>query len=824
MYALAQDVRFAFRQVRKAPGFTLTVVLTLALGIGATTAIFSLVEGILLRPLPFNHPDRLVVLGDYLGDNSGTSVTAREIGTYAKATEAFSNTGGYIDASYEVSGSEIPEQVNAARFTAGVFSTLGVSPILGRTFTQKEEEAHEPVAVISYGLWLNRYHRDPHVIGNSIVLNRKGYSIIGVMPRSFDFPPADGYLDQAQLWVPMSLTADEVSDEHAGFWGYQIIARLRDGVSLSQAAQDADRVAQQIMRNLPIAQSKIHIRGDVTPLLEYEVSEVRPLLRELFLAVSVVLLIACANVAGLLLLRAIRRRSDYAVRLALGARSAAIIRQSVLEGLLLGVTGALLGLAFAAVAIRIALRTLPDSMPRIDSIAMDATVAGFALLLALATGALCGLAPAFAALKADPMESLKEGVRTNTGSSSHNWLRSGLVVSEIAVALVLLIASGALLRSFQKMHAVDPGFHPDHVLVAGYQLPLNQYSTSATAETFNREVVTRLSNKPGIVAVGMTNAAPATGGYPKTAYTIEGRPTDSWKPEFAIFSVIFGDYFRVMGVPLLDGRYFNTDDRSNSPLVVIVNESMAKHCWPGQRAVGKHMHVGGPPMKLPWVTVVGVVADTKMSSRDEPSSDQWYTPMEQADTLYFSDHTGKLTDPAGGYITVRSALPPELMVHTLRSTVAEIDPLLALQQVQPMTEAIANTEAPRRFNTGLISAFALGALLLAFTGIYAVVAFSASLRTHEIAIRMALGAQRIRIARLILTSAAKLALLGCSLGVLGSLAVSRIIKSLLFEVSATDPIIYIAGVLIVMLMALLASALPAARAASADPIDALRSI
>ena len=279
-----------------------------------------------------------------------------------------------------------------------------------------------------------------------------------------------------------------------------------------------------------------------------------------------------------------------------------------------------------------------------------------------------------------------------------------------------------------------------------------------------------------------------------------------------------------MGVPLLDGRYFNTDDRSNSPLVVIVNESMAKHCWPGQRAVGKHMHVGGPPMKLPWVTVVGVVADTKMSSRDEPSSDQWYTPMEQADTLYFSDHTGKLTDPSGGYITVRSALPPELMVHTLRSTVAEIDPLLALQQVQPMTEAIANTEAPRRFNTGLISAFALGALLLAFTGIYAVVAFSASLRTHEIAIRMALGAQRIRIARLILTSAAKLALLGCSLGVLGSLAVSRIIKSLLFEVSATDPIIYIAGVLIVMLMALLASALPAARAASADPIDALRSI
>lgn len=823
MYALAQGLRLACRQLGKTPWFTLTLVLTLGLGIGGTTAIFSLVQGILLRPLPFNHPDRLVVLGDHLGDNPGTSVTAREIGTYAKATEAFSGTGGYIDASYEVSGGATPEQVNGARFTARVFPTLGVSPILGRAFTQKEEDGHEPVAVISYGLWLNRYHRDPHVIGSSITLDRKTYSIIGVMPRSFDFPPADGYLDQAQLWVPMSLTADELSDEHAGFWGYQIIARLKDGVSLSQAAQDADRVAQQIMRNLPVAQSRIHIRGDVTPLLEYEVSEVRLLLREMFFAVSIVLLIACANVAGLLLVRAIRRRNDYAVRIALGARAAAIIRQSVFEGLLLGVTGGVVGLVFAAAAIRITLRVLPDSMPRIDSIAMDGTVAGFALLLALATGALCSLAPAFSALKTDPMESLKEGVRTNTGSATHTWLRSGLVVSEIAVALVLLITSGALLRSFQKMQAVDPGFHPDQVLVAGYQLPLNQYSTSASAETFSREVVARLSSKPGIVAVGMTNAAPATGGYPKTAYTIEGQPTDSWKPEFAIFSVIFGDYFRAMGVPLLDGRYFNTDDHSNSPLVVIVNESMAKHCWPSQRAVGKRIHVGGPPMNVPWATVVGVVADTKMGSRDEPSSDQWYTPMEQADTLYFSDHAGKLTGPSGGYITVRSALPPEQMVHTLRSTVAEIDPLLALEQVQPMTEAIANVDGPRRFNTGLISAFALGALLLALIGIYAVVAFSASLRTHEIAIRMALGAQRTRIAGLILSSAAKLALLGCTFGVLGSLAVSRIIKSLLFEVSATDPLIYLAGVLIMMTTAILASALPARRVASLDPIVSLRS-
>jgi predicted permease len=823
MYALAQGLRLAYRQLGKTPWFTLTLVLTLGLGIGGTTAIFSLVQGILLRPLPFSHPAQLVLLGDHLGDRPSISVTAREIGTYPRALEAFSSTGGYIDASYEVSGGEIPEQVNGARFTAGVFPTLGVSPILGRTFTQKEEDGHEPVAVISYGLWLSRYHRDPHVIGNSIVLNRKAYSIIGVMPRRFDFPPEDGYLDQAKLWVPMSLTADELSDEHAGFWGYQMIARLKDGVSLSQAAQDADRVARQIVRNLPTAQSRIHLRGDVTPLLEYEVSDVRPLLRTLFLAVSVVLLIACANVAGLLLVRAIRRRSEYAVRIALGARSAAIIRQSLLEGLLLGVTGGMVGLAFAAAAIRITLRVLPDSVPRIDSISMDATVAGFALLLALATGALCSLAPAFAALRTDPIKGLKEGAWTGPGTSSHTWLRSGLVVLEIAVSLVLVVASIALLRSFQKMEAVDPGFHPDHVLVAGYQLPLNQYPTNSSAETFSREVVARLSGKPGIVAVGMINAAPATGAYPMTGYTIEGQPTNSWKLEFAVFSVIFGDYFRVMGVRLLEGRYFNADDRSNSQPVVIVNESMAKHCWAGQRAVGKRMHVGGPQMKRPWATVVGVVADTKMGSRDEPSGDQWYTPMEQADILYFSDKTGELADTAGGYITVRSALRPEQMIHTLRSTVAEIDPLLALEQVQPMTDAIANVEAPRRFNTGLISAFALAALLLALTGIYAVVAFSASLRTHEIAIRMALGAPRTRVAKLILFSAARLALIGCTVGVLGSLGVARIIGSLLFEVSATDPFIYLASALIMMATAILAAALPARRVASLDPIVSLRS-
>lgn len=682
MAAFFQELRFASRRLRKSPGFTGTVVLTLALGIGATTAIFSLVEAILLRPLPFSDPDRLVLLGDHVGDGPGISVTAREIGEYKSEAKAFSSVGGYITANYELSGGAMPEEVNAARLSAGIFPTLGVSPELGRVFTQQEEDGHQPVAVISYALWTSRYRRDRRVLGTAIDLDRKVYSIIGVMPRSFEFPLGAGHLDKPQLWVPLSLLPEELSDQYAGFWGYQMIARMKDGVTRGQAAEDARRVSQNIMRGFPASMAAIHIRGDVALLSEFAIEDVRPLLRTLFLAVSVVLLIACVNTAGLLLVRAIRRRREYAVRLALGARPGVIVRESVCEGLLLSLGGGVVGLAFAAVVIRTALNLLPDSMPRVDSISIDATVAAFALLLALVTGGLCSLAPAFAALRTNLTQSLNESARTGTGAQSHSWLRSGLVVTEIAIALVLLTVSGAFLRSFQKMRAVDPGFRADHVLVAGYQLPLRQYATATAANVFNHELIERLRSKPGILAAGIAGALPASGSYPKAAYTIEGEPAGSWKLKFAMFATVYGDYFRALQIPLIDGRYFNQDDRSSSGLVVIVNQSMAAHSWPGQRAVGKRMHVGNPREGYPWATVVGVVADTKMGSRDEPSEDQWYLPAEQPATLFASDFTEKLTDTAGGYITIRSAEPPQGMTQTLRSTVAEVDPLLALQQVQ----------------------------------------------------------------------------------------------------------------------------------------------
>lgn len=824
MVAVLQDVRVAMRQLRKFRGFTLTVVVTLALGIGATTAVFSLIDGILLRPLPFSDPERLVMLGDRIGNGVGMTVTARDIGTYSSATSAFSSMGGFDGSTYELSGGESPEEIAGARLTASVFPTLGVPPELGRVFSKQEDEGHQPVAVISDALWQNRYHRDPHVLGSAIELDRKAYSIIGVMPRSFEFPVDAGRLNKAQLWVPLSLTPDELSDQAAGFFGYRMVARLKEGVSVASAAEDADRVAHEIMRNYPAAMAAIRIRGAITPLHEYVVGETRPILRALFVAVAIVLLIACVNVAVLLLVRAIRRRRESAVRLALGARAATIVRESMVEGLLLSGAGTLLGFALAAIAVRTSLRIVPDSIARIDSVSIDGGVMLFALALAFLTGAASSAAPAFAAVTANITDTLKDGARAGTGGRNHAWLRSALIAAEIAIALVLLTTCGAFLRSYQKMLAVDPGFKPDHVLVAGFQLPLNQYKTNIAADNFNREVVDRLLSKPGIVAVGISNLVPGAGSYGRAAYTIEGQPAEGWKVQFATFGSVYGDYFKSLGIALLDGRTFTRADRAAAPLVAIVNSSMADHYWPGQSAIGKRMHVGNPKKGLPWATIVGVVANTKIGSLDTPDEDQWYVPIEQPAVLSGTNSSASLVNPAGGFIVVRSSLPADLIIGTVRETVAGIDPLLPLEQVQSMSEVMSNVEAPRRFNTDLITVFAFGALILAITGIYAVVAFSISVRAQEIAIRMALGAQRGNIARLVLFSGARLALVGCGLGLLGSLAVSRLVSAFLFKVSATDPLIYAGSVLVMTAVALVASALPAARAASTDPGDALREV
>ena len=519
--------------------------------------------------------------------------------------------------------------------------------------------------------------------------------------------------------------------------------------------------------------------------------------------------------------RAIRRRREHAVCLALGAHAGIILRECVSEGLLLSLAGGLIGLALAVVALRAFVPLLPESMPRIDAISINVGVAGFALLIAVASGVLCSLAPVWAAVSTNLLEGLKEDTRSATGSVRQSWLRSSLVVAEIAIAAVLLTVSLAFLRSYQQMLAVDPGFRPDHVLIAGYQLPAQQYATESSIASFNREVVGRLAAQPATVAVGLANTLPDTGGGGRGGFTIERAPIGGWKLRFAPFIETYGDYFRALGIPVIAGRPFTVRDRSDAPLVCIVDQSMAKEEWPGQSPIGKRLHIGNPKRTLPWATVVGVVPDVRIDAPDQPAGEQWYFPMEQPSIIQGSGVTGML-NLSSGWIALRSTLPPEQMSHTLRSVVAGVDPRLALNPVLPMAEAISAVEAPRRFNTGLITAFSLTALLLAAMGIYAVIAFSVSQRTQEIAVRIALGAQRGNIARLVLGSGAKIAAAGCALGILGSLAVSRLVGGFLFGVSATNPIVYGASVFLMLTLSLVSSALPALRAAAADPAQALR--
>ena len=712
------ELRIALRQLLKSPGFSTTAVLTLALGIGATTAIFSIVEGVLLRPLPFPHPDRLVVLSDILrgaelGGNNEAGVTAPDIRAYTRDTHSFEALGGYQRLSYELSGIGEPAQVNAARLSGGVFPALGVAPLMGRFFTQQEDDGREHVAVVSYTLWQSRLHSDAHVLGSKILLDRRPYIVIGVMPRDFEFPLVPGHLNNCELWVPMSFTQQELTKAAAASWNFDMVGRLKAGITPAQAQSDAERVAQETMRTYPPFMSSLHIQAVVRSLHEETVEQARQLVRTLFLATMVVLLIASANLAGLLLVRAMRRRRQIAVQMALGAAAGTLLREAVLESLVLSLTGGALGLGLAAIALRVGVSLLPETLPRIQEIRLDGQVALFATVLSVLTGIVCGLAPAFAAFRTSVNETLKQGGRTGTAGGGHAWLRSALVVGEIAIALVLLAACGLLLRSFAKMLAVDLGFRPDHVLTASYSLPREQYRTQAAVDEFNHELIRRLQQLPGVKSTGLTDFLPASGSSSNTAFIAEGYVAPKGAGmNLATLVRVQGDYLQTMGVPLLSGRFFTPGDTADTQLVAIVNHKLAEHYWPGLDPVGKRLHLGMQETKTPWVTVVGEVADVKEASPDVRSKEQYYEPVEQ-----FEKSIGPFASPTdlngnGGYIVVRTAMEPEQMANVLRATVRSIDPQLPLTQVQSMERTVADSEAPRRFNTAVISAFAMAAVSL----------------------------------------------------------------------------------------------------------------
>ena len=827
MERVFREMRHALRQLRKSPGFTLTAILTLAFGIGATTSIFSIVEGVLLRPLPFPDSARLVVLADviegvdYGGDTPG--VTAPGVRTYMRDTAGFSSLGGYQPSTYELSGGGDPAQINGARLTASMFPVLGVSPLLGRAFTEQEDDAREPVTVISYQMWHGRFHGDGHILGQKVLLDRRPYEIIGVMPRGFEFPLVPGQLNRSELWVPMSLTPDEIT-QGAGGWAFYMVGRLKPGVTQIQAQQGANAAAQEIMRNFPPSLAMRRIHPLVEPLGQATVAQARPLVRTLFFAVMVVLFIACANLAGLLLVRVIRRRREIAVRLALGASGATVLRQSLVEAVLLSMGGGIIGLALSWVALRTSVSFLPETLPRISSVSLDWQVAAFALGLALLTGLLCGLIPGLAARRTGVNEALKEGGRTGSAGGGHGRLRSVLVIAELAVALVLLTAAGLLLRSFQEMRSVNLGFRVDHMLTASYNLPRQQYSTQASIDAFNSILQSRLEQLPGVDAMGVTTLLPAADQNVRTTFTPEGYvPPEgaglniAWPPQ------VMGNYFRAAGIRLIRGRAFTPADNGTAPLVVIVNRTLAERYWPGQDPIGRRLHRGSAEATtLPWLTVVGEIGDVKELAADVPTMCQIYLPASQVKASAGPFSSREMLVGTGGSIVVRGQLPPDQMADALRSVIRSIDPQLPVTHLESMDHVVAEGQAPRLFNTALISSFAGAAVLLALLGIYSVIAFSTALRTQEIAIRLALGSQRATVMRLVLMSGAWLGLVGSAIGVVAAILATRLLRSFLFQVNPLDPTVIGLAAISIFSLALVASFIPARRAASTDPMRALR--
>lgn len=820
------DIRYAMRQLRKTPGFTLTAVLTLAFGIGATTAIFSIVEGVLLRPLPFADPDRLVIFGDIPegvpGGDGVPGLTAPATRIYPRDMHVFEGLGGYQHSGYELSGLGEPAQISASRLAASVFPVLGVSPLMGRTFTRQEDEGSAQVAVISYPMWRIRFHGEAHILGQKILLDRRPYEIIGVMPQGFEFPLNPGQLNRSELWVPLSLSAGELGNQ--GSWNYEMVGRLKPGVTFAQVLQDARPAVEEIMHNFPPGMASLRIHPLVRGLNDSTVARARPLVGTMFIAVAVVLFIACANLAGLLLVRVIRRRREISVRLALGANSGAVVRQALMEALSLSVGGGVLGLALAAVALRLGVSLLPETLPRVSFISLDWKVAGFAMILAVATGFLCGSIPALTASRTTVNDALKEGGRTGSSGAGSARLRSALVVAELAVALVLLCGAGLLLRSFEKMRSVDLGFRTDHTLTAFYGLPRQQYSTQTSVDAFNTQLLSKLEQLPGVEAAGITSLLPIGGGDSNTAFVPEGYVPPkgaglnlAWPPQ------VIGDYFHAAGISLLRGREFNNgDDRVGAPLVAIVNRTLAERYWHGQDPIGKRLKVGVPESPTPWMTVVGEIVDIKQTSPDGVTLNQFYTPASQ-----FKAAIGQFAPPdmiVGDYgsIALRSQLLPNQMADSLRAVVRSIDPLLPLTQIESMDRVVEEGQAPRRFNTVLISSFAGAAVLLAVLGIYSVIAYTSALRTQEMAIRLALGSQRVSVMRLVLGSGVRLGLAGCGIGALGAILATRLLRSMLFHVDPLDPAALATAVVTIFLLALAASAVPAHRAASIQPMQALR--
>jgi predicted permease len=816
---LLQDLRYGARMLRKNPGFTAVAVLTLALGIGANTAIFSVVNAVLLSPLPYADADRLVMVKEILPNISPQpfEVSGPDITHIQKLNHVFEGVAGFREWTYEFSGSGEPERVAANRVSSDLFRVLGVPPIVGRAFTADEEPVGHQVAILSYGMWQRRFGGDHNILGRTINLDRKPYTIVGVMPQSFVFPlPGMSRSVSADLWVPMGLTKEELSDVGDNF-SFGVLARLKPGIAAAQANADLQLVARGVLDTyIQWARDTHESLGDFRlgmvsqPLAEEVTGPLKPTLLVLLGAVGFVLLIACVNVANLLMMRAAGRQKEMAVRLAIGAGKFRLLRQLLVEGMLLAFIGGALGLAVAVWFKDALVAAMPANIPRFHPINLSGPVLLFTFLVVAITGLAFGAFPALWASRTNLNPSLKDSGRGTSEGAGHQRLRAAFVVVEVALSVVLLVGAGLLLRSFQRVLDTNPGFRPEHVLTASIDLPPTEYSRDEQIDSFYRQLIERLRNTPGITAAGGSTDLPLLGGWTHV-FTLEDPPSGAGSAlNMSNHSVIYGDYLQTIGVPLLRGREFTDQDGPKSTPVLVVSESLAKKYWPNQDALGKRLKWGPHESSDPWKTIVGIVGDVKQGALDAATVPHTYEPYAQ------------LGPSISLRVAVRGEGDPSTLAANLRAAVWGLDRQLALGSVRTMNDVISRSTASRRFNLALLGSFATLALVLAAIGIYGVLAFSVSWRTHEIGVRIALGARPGDVVRLVLGQGLRVTGIGMVLGVVGALGLTRFLHSLLYEVRPTDPPTFLVVLLLLGGVALAASYIPARRATHVDPMVALR--
>jgi len=821
MDGLRQDLLYAIRVLIKSWGVTLIAVATLALGIGANTAIFSVVNSVLLRPLPFQSSDRLLCILEKLpGFSTSIPMNAPDFNAFSERQKSFEQLGIYSNKHFDLSGTGAPERVKGTRVSASVFPLLGVAPLMGRTYTEEEDKSGHAVVVLSYGLWQRKYGSDYSIVGRAIQLDRQPYTVIGVMPKSFEFPLrgepwADGAAD---LWVPISFTAEE-RQGWGNMYNHSVIARLKPGVTLAQAQSDASRAISEVEALYPaglVAFFKgAHVGLVVAPYSQVVTGDVRLPLMLLLVAVGFVLLIACANVANLLLARSTARQKEIAVRAALGADRWRLARQMITESTVLGLLSGLAAILIGAWGMELILSLAPADLPRMQEVRIDWHVFLFALLLSLATAILIGITPAIEATRIDPLESLKEGGRGGGPSRGRRKLQSLLIISQTALAVMLLIGAGLLTRSFTLLLRTDPGFRPDHVVTATIALPLLAYSKADNLRNFWKDLLASSENLPGVSAAGFSTDLPLDT-EERDAVTIEGNEASPNALPNVSQSWIMGDYFGAMGITLKRGRYFTPAEIVGSPDVVIASEAAARTYWPGQDPIGKRMKYGGDT----WRTVIGIVGDVKDTSLQAAAGPHAYTP-------YLQELNSSLEKPNSDelhtlHLAVRTSVNPELVFTGIRSSVEAIDSQVALDDLKTMDALIDKSLAPQRFNLALVVLFAVLAIFLAAVGVYGVLSYSISQRTREIGVRIALGAQRGRVLRMAVGVGMKLALVGTAIGMVGGFVLTRLMASLLFGITAHDPLTFAGVGVLVAIVSFAACYIPARRAMRIDPIVALR--